>query len=233
MAVLLPLSQKGWISCYRMLEHFNLYKQLLIDMKPVCKFRPGSCCVNFYTQLVTDIYHLECNYYSVHLNFIQFMQTVFEDNKKCGTLSTDDTDISKVRVWNRLDVSIQSFILTACLFSHRYLVSLIKWFGLHITLYAFAIKYWNLHKKKRGRIHMVYPYCASLRVYFWNVLALFNWNSAYIYSHTFQIYIPSTLFVLVLFFCCCHGTVYRLILSYLFRIWCIILYCVVLVKVFF
>lgn len=149
MAMLLPLSQEGWISRYRMLEHFNLYKQLLIDMKPVCKFRPGSCCVNFYTQLVTDIYHLECNYYSVHLNFIQFMQTVFEDNKKCGTLSTDDTDISKVRVWNRLDVSIQSFILTACLFSHRYLVSLIKWFGLLITLYAFAIEYSNLHTKKR------------------------------------------------------------------------------------
>ena len=227
MAVLLPLSLEGWISRYRILEHFNLYKQLLIDMNPVCKFLPGSRCVNFYTQLVTDIYHLECN--NVHLNFIQFVQAIFGNNKNCSALFTDNMEISKLRVWNRLGFSIQSFILTANLLSNTYLVLMIKWFGLLVTLYAFAIEYMNLQKKGEDEYVWFILIMPALGFIFGMFSLYLTGNSALIVI--LQIYIPSTLLVLVLCCCCCHGTAFRLVFSYLFRIWWIILFFVALVKV--
>ena len=229
MAVLLPLSQEGWISRYRILDHFNLYKQLLADMNPVCKFLPGSRCINFYTQIISDIYHLECN--SVHLSFIQHMQTIFEDNEKCGVLFSEDTEISKLRVWNRLSVSIQSFLLTARLLSHNYLAPLIKWFGLLVTLYAFAIEYLNLHKRREDA-YIWFILITPALVYVFGMFLLFSTGNSAL-TVILQVYFPSTLFVFVLFFCCCYGTAFRLVLSYLFRIWCIVLFCVIFVKVFF
>ena len=229
MAVLLPLSLEGWISRYSILNHFHLYRQLLADMNPVCKFLPGSRCVNFYTQLVSDVYHLECT--GVHLNFIQLLQSMFEGNDKCGALFANETTISKLRVWNRLSFSIQSFILTARLLSYQYLVLLMKWLGLLVTLYAFAIEYLNLHKKRED----AYIWFILIMPAFVFIVCMFllylTSNSALVVI--LHIYIPSTLFIFVLFFCCCHGTVYRLVLSYLFRIWCIILLFVVLVKTLF
>ena len=229
MAVLVPLILEGWTSRHRILDHFSLYKQLLADMNPVCKFLPGSRCVNFYTQLISDIYHLECN--SVHQSFIQLVQTMFEGNEKCGALFINDTTISKLRVWNRLSFSIQSFILTARLLSYKYLVLLIKWFGLLVTLYAFAIECLNLHKKREDA-YIWFIFIMPAFVFIFGMFLLYlTGNSAL--AVILHIYIPSTLFVFVLFFCCCNGTVYRLVLSYLFRIWCIILFFIALVKMFF
>ncbi len=229
MAVLLPLCLEGWISRYRILDHFQLYKQLLADMNPVCKFLPGSRCVNFYTQLISDVYLLECN--SVDVSFIQFIKFIFEGNEKCGALFADDTKISKLRVWNRLSLSTQSFILTARLLTQSSLVVLIKWFGLFAILYAFAIEYGNLHKKREDAyIWFIIIMPAFVFVFCTFLLYLIGNCALAVILH---IYIPSTLFLLLLFFCCFHGTAYRLVLSYIFRIWCIVLISTALVKIFF
>ena len=114
-------------------------------------------------------------------------------------------------MWNRLDPSIQSFISTAGLLSFKYLHWLIKCFGFLIsTLYAFLIEYLNLDKRRE--------------------------DSACI---CFILVLPAVMFTLGIFLlystgnsdlCCCYGTVYRLVLLYLFQIWCVILFLVVLVE---
>ena len=229
MAVLLPLCLEGWVSCYRILDHFQLYKQLLADMNPVCKFLPGSRCVNFYTQLISDVYHLECS--SAHISLEQFIKTVFEGNEKCGTLFEDGTTISKVRVWNRLSLSTQSFILTARLLSHNFLVLLIKCFGLFATLYAFTVEYMNLHKRREDAYVWFILIVPAFMFFFGMFLLYLTGNSAL--AVILHVYFPSTIIIFLLFFCCCHGTAYRLVLSYLFRLWCIILISTASVKVFF
>ena len=55
----------------------------------------------------------------------------------------------------------------------------------------------ELTQKKRGCVHMVYPYHTSLSVCFWNVLAFSTGNSAF--TVILQVYFPSTLFVFVFF----------------------------------
>ena len=229
MAVLLPLTLEGWMSRYRILDHHRLYKQLLIDMNPVCKFLPGSRCVNFYSQLISDVYHLECN--SAYLGFIQLVQTIYEGNEKCGALYMNGTIITKLRVWNRLGPSIQSFISTAGLLSFKYLHWLIKCFGFFITLYAFLIEYLNLHKKRED-VYICFILVLPAVMFTLGIFLLYSTGNSDL-AVILHIYIPSTVFILVLLLCCCYGTAYRLVFSYLFRIWCIILFFVALVKMIF
>ena len=230
MTALLPLSQLGWVSRLEILNHFRLYKQLLVDMNPICKFLPGSRCVNFYTQLVTDVYYLECN--SAHINFIQLIRTVFEGNENCSALFTNGTTITKLRIWNRLGPSIQSFILTASLLSGKFLAMLMKWFGLLVTLYAFGVEYLNLHKTKEDAYYVWFVLMLPAATFIFGMFLLFITGNSDV-AVILHIYIPSTLVFFVLFLCCCHGTAYRLVLSYIFRIWCMILLLVVIIKIFF
>lgn len=234
MAVLVPLTLQGWIPFHKILDHYELYKQMLAEMKPVCKFLPGSRCINFYSQLVSDIYHSKCN--PAKYNFTQMVRTIYHGNKNCGALFMDGTRISYLRVWNRVGHSIQSFIYTArWLVYNWYVVLVIHLIGLVFVLMAFSLEYVVFHKR-RSCCEQVWYSCLIIVVpaaLFPVGLLLLFWTGNSDLAVILHFYLPSTVCILALMLCSCYESIHSLVLSYLFRLWCIILFVVAVLKLLF
>ena len=234
MAVLVPLTLQGWIPFHEILDHYELYRQMLTEMKPVCKFLPGSRCINFYSQLVSDIYHSKCS--PAKYNFTQMIHTIYHGNKYCGALFMDGTRINYLRVWNRVGLLIQSFIYTArWLVYNRYIVLAIQLVGLVFILMAFAVEYVIVHKKRSCCEQIQYS-CLIIVIpaaLFAVELLLLFWTGNYDLAVILHFYLPSTVVILALMLCSCYESIHSLVLSYLFRLWCIILFVVAALKLFF
>ena len=234
MAALVPLTLEGWIPSHRILNNYKLYKELLAEMKPVCKYLPGSRCINFYSQLVSDIYHLECN--NVNLKFSQFVQSIvgFQGNEKCGALFMNGTRIVYLRVWDKLGPLIQSFILTARLLSFKYVVWAIKVFCSIVALFAYVTELIAVSRNRADTrsSYLCFTIILPLIMFVFGVLLLFSTGNSDL-AVILQLYIPSTFLILFLLCCFCYDSVFYLVISYLFRMWCILLFFITLVKTFF
>lgn len=234
MAVLVPLSLQGWIPFHKILDHYELYKQLIAEMKPVCKLLPGSRCINFYSQLVSDIYHSECN--PAEYNFTKMMHTIYHGNKKCGALFMDGTRISYLRVWNRVGLSIQSFIYTArWLVYNRYAVWAIQVLGLIFILMAFCIEYIIVHKRRSWCEQIQYLYLVIVlpaAIFAVGILLIF-WTGNCDLAVILHFYLPSTVFILALMLFSCYESIHCQVLSYIFRLWFIILFVTAVLKLIF
>ena len=230
MAALVPLTLQGWISLHSILDHYILYKQLIAEMKPVCKFLPGSRCINFYSQLISDVYHSECN--NASMNFADLIHVVIYGNQNCGALFMNGTRISMLRVWNRLGLSIQSFISTAQLLSFKYLMWAIKAFSCFMIIMLYLAEFSVMHTKVEYCNILCCEICL-LAVLVMLGMSIIFWTSNLDLAVVLNLYIPSSLilFVLMLIFCIARSC--GLVISYLFRVWCIVLLLVCSLKMFF
>ena len=233
MAVLAPLTLQGWIPFHKILNHYQLYKQLFAELRLVCKFLPGSRCINFYSQLISDVYYSECNNKSVF--FSDLIHVIVYGKRNCGALFMNGTRISSLHVWNQLSYSIQSFIFTARILSFKYLVWVLKAFGFAIVIVAYVNEFFNLSNRNDDTQLTAYMYFIIFVPATMFALGMFILYATgnYDLAVLLHIYMPSTLFILVLLLCCCYGSIYCLVFSYLFRMWCVILFLVGFVKLFF
>ena len=228
LTALVPLTLQGWIPFHRILSHYHLYRQFMIELRPVCKFLPGSRCTNFYAQLISDIYHLECH--DPKMTFTELIEMMYYGNKHCGAIY-DGVRISYLHMWNRLGPMIQSFVLTARLMSPWYVAWVIKGIGIVAVPSAFLKEY--LSMRERGddrRLSYLFFVVAFPTVSFVIGMLLVYYTVNSDLAVILHVYMPSTLLMFLLFLFSFLRSVLWLALSYVFRIWTLLLFSVIGVR---
>ena len=155
---------------------------------------------------------------------------MYYGNKHCGAIY-DRVRISYLHMWNRLGPVIQSFVLTARLMSPWYVAWVIKGVGIVAVPSAFLKEYLSMRERGDDRrlsylfFVVAFP-TVSFVIGMLLVYSTVNSDLAVI----LHIYMPSTLLMFLLFLFSFLRSVSWLALSYVFRIWTLLLFSVIGVR---